>query len=80
MNYNEQMQDLASQYQAATGVVSFRSADVGVWALANGLWQPSHEAIIMDLIRFGGHLPKGGYDVHNGGNEQRPAAAPAVHR
>lgn len=33
----------------------------------------------LDLIRFGGHLPKGGYDVHNGGNEQGPATAPAVH-
>jgi hypothetical protein len=32
----------------------------------------------LDLIRFGGHLLKGRYDVHNGrGNE--PAASPAVH-
>jgi hypothetical protein len=30
------------------------------------------------LIRFGGHLPKGGYDVHNGGNE-KPTASAAVH-
>jgi hypothetical protein len=32
----------------------------------------------LDLIRFGGHLPKGGYDVHNGGNE-KPTASSAVH-
>jgi hypothetical protein len=36
-------QDLASQYQAATGSPRFRSAEVGAWAIANGLWQPSHE-------------------------------------
>ncbi|MGB2714060.1 MAG: hypothetical protein WBC51_07770, partial [Vicinamibacterales bacterium] len=29
------------------------------------------------LIRFGGHLLKGSYDVHNGRNET-PAASPAV--
>lgn len=33
---------------------------------------------VLDLIRFGGHLPKGGYDVHNGGNE-KPTAPSAVH-
>ena len=33
---------------------------------------------VLDLIRFGGHLPKGGYDVHNGGNEE-PTASSAVH-
>lgn len=32
----------------------------------------------LDLIRFGGHLPKGGYDVPNGGNE-KPTATSAVH-
>jgi integrase len=32
----------------------------------------------LDLIRFGGHLPKGGYDVPNGGNE-KPTASSAVH-
>jgi hypothetical protein len=32
----------------------------------------------MGLIRFGGHLPKGGYDVHNGEFQQEPAAPPAV--
>jgi hypothetical protein len=31
----------------------------------------------LDLIRFGGHLPKGGYDVRNG-RYTKPASAPAV--
>jgi hypothetical protein len=35
---------------------------------------PSH----MDLIRFGGQFPKGGYDVHNG-RDTKPAAPPALH-
>ena len=33
---------------------------------------------ILRLIRFGGHLPKGGYDVLNGGNE-KPAGPSAVY-
>jgi hypothetical protein len=37
------------------------------------------DAALVDLIRFGGHLPKGGYDVHNGGCEQKPATPPALH-
>jgi hypothetical protein len=45
-SYNEQMQELASQYQAATGEIRFRSADVGAWAIAHGLWQPSPDAIL----------------------------------
>ena len=37
------------------------------------------EALLdMDLIRFGGHLLKGGYDVHNG-RDTKPAAPPALH-
>jgi hypothetical protein len=55
MTYNEQLQDLASQYQAATGSLRFRSAEVGAWAIANGLWQPSHEAI---LRQFSGELSR----------------------
>ena len=35
-------------------------------------------AVYVDLIRFGGHLPKGGYDVRNGRHTQ-PASPPAVH-
>jgi adenine-specific DNA-methyltransferase len=34
--------------------------------------------IAMELIRVGGHLPKGGYDVRNG-SKRRPATAPAIH-
>ncbi|MHC4831002.1 MAG: hypothetical protein ACYTFT_11720, partial [Planctomycetota bacterium] len=30
------------------------------------------------LIRFRGHFPKGGYDVHDGDHEAVPAPAPAV--
>ncbi len=30
------------------------------------------------LIRFRGHIPKGGYDVHDGQNNEAPASAPAV--
>jgi hypothetical protein len=31
------------------------------------------------LIRFGGHLPKGGYDVHTDGRDlHEPASTPAV--
>jgi hypothetical protein len=34
---------------------------------------------VMDLIRFGGHLPKGGYDVQTDGRQPQAAAhAPTV--
>jgi hypothetical protein len=46
VNYNEQMQELASDYMAATGNVMFRTADIGLWARENGRWQPSQEAIL----------------------------------
>jgi hypothetical protein len=45
-SYNEQMQELANQYQVATGNVIFKSKDVGAWAIANGLWQPSADAVL----------------------------------
>ena len=32
----------------------------------------------LDLIRFRGQFPKGGYDVHNGESKE-PAASPTVH-
>ncbi len=32
----------------------------------------------LELIRFGGHLLKGRYDVHNGSNDE-PAATPALY-
>jgi hypothetical protein len=34
---------------------------------------------IMGLIRFRGHVPKGGYDVPNGQSGWWPAPSPAVH-
>ncbi len=37
-----------------------------------------HVEVTMDLIRFGGHLPKGGYDVPNAREPERPATTPAV--
>ena len=45
-SYNEQMQELASRYQAETGEVMFRSAEVGAWAIANGYWLPTPDAIL----------------------------------
>jgi len=33
----------------------------------------------LSLIRFGGHFPKGGYDVQNGITQGRPATAATVH-
>ena len=32
----------------------------------------------VDLIRFGGHLPKGGYDVQTDGRHPPAPAAPAI--
>jgi hypothetical protein len=43
-------------------------------------WMNLHKAELLEvrLIRFCGHLPKGGYDVPNGQREEKPAPAPAV--
>src|SRR2546428_1339124 len=37
-----------------------------------------HSGLTLRLIRFRGHLPKGGYDVPNGEHDEKPAAAPAI--
>jgi hypothetical protein len=37
-----------------------------------------HPSGMLRVIRFRGHLPKGGYDVPNGQRDEEPAAAPAV--
>ncbi len=37
-----------------------------------------HRKVQARLIRFRGHIPKGGYDVHDGQNNEAPASAPAV--
>ena len=34
--------------------------------------------IELGLIRFRGHFPKGGYDVHDGQTNQEPATPPGV--
>jgi hypothetical protein len=44
----------------------------------NVAWDGGVHGFVVDLIRFGGHLPKGGYDVRNGRNT-KPASPPAVH-
>jgi hypothetical protein len=55
-------------------------AAVGTWYHANQA-NPNVQANLprVDLIRFGGHLPKGGYDVQTNGRQSQAAAqAPAV--
>jgi hypothetical protein len=48
-------------------------------ATAGLIWiATAYVATTLDLIRFGGHFPKGGYDVHHG-RDKKPAAPPAVH-
>jgi hypothetical protein len=46
MSYNEQMQSLARDYQAATGNITFTLKDVGVWALQEGRWEPARDAML----------------------------------
>ncbi len=46
MSYNEQMQTLARDYQAATGSVTFTLKEMGAWALHEGRWEPGHDAIL----------------------------------
>ena len=38
--------------------------------------RPTHRAL--GLIRFRGHVPKGGYDVHDAQDDEVPATTPAV--
>ena len=42
------------------------------------LFRASAERARLGLIRFRGHFPKGGYDVHDGHTNQEPATPPAV--
>lgn len=44
--YSEQMQALAERFQHETGATIFRSAEVGQWALDQGLWAPSRESLL----------------------------------
>ena len=45
------------------------------WGIDASAHRP--QQLSLGLIRFGGHLPKGGYDVLNGGNT-KPTAPSAV--
>ena len=49
-------------------------------AIAIGLSEARKKGakVPVDLIRFGGHLLKGRYDVHNGRCKE-PAVSPAIH-
>ena len=62
------------------------AAVVGLWLR---VWNLDGKSLWLDevysvwraglgLIRFRGHIPKGGYDVHDGQNNEAPASAPAV--
>ena len=44
------------------------------WRFAAGLHN-SEDSSTLGLIRFGGHLPKGEYDVDHGGHEGQAGAA-----
>ena len=48
-----------------------------LWAAA-GVEQDARRQIDLGLIRFGGHLPKGGYDVPTDGSYSQAPAAPAI--
>ncbi len=45
---------------------------------ANGRANTTCRTSTMDLIRFSGHLPKGGYDVQTDGRQAPAPAAPAL--
>lgn len=49
-NYNEQLQNLAQDYLADTGRVTFTLGEVGAWAMQNGLWSPSPEAMMKQFV------------------------------
>jgi YD repeat-containing protein len=63
--------------QIATPGVSY-TYDAHYGRLATMVDGIGTSAATVDLIRFGGHLPKGGYDVPNGGHE-KPTASSAIH-
>lgn len=45
-SYNEQMQNLANDYQFATGSVTFTLKEVGAWAIREGRWQPGQDVLL----------------------------------
>jgi len=46
MTYTEQMQSLAKDFQAATGNVTFKLKEVGLWAMNEGRWKPGQDAML----------------------------------
>jgi len=53
----------------------------GVLLLLKERLRRAHASLIfarVALIRFGGHLPKGGYDVQTDGRHSPPPGAPAI--
>jgi hypothetical protein len=46
VSFNEQMQSLAKDFQAATGTVTFSLKEMGAWALREGRWAPGQDAIL----------------------------------
>ena len=47
-------------------------------SLAVACWLRSGGQGVLGLIRFRGHVPKGGYDVHDAQDDEVPATTPAV--
>ena len=48
------------------------------WGFKDPVYRFYHQSFKVRLIRFRGHLPKGGYDVPNAQRDEKPAPAPAV--
>ncbi len=64
----------AISLQAAMAVGAEVKGPSVIQAGAGGNWNSQ-----LGLIRFRGHFPKGGYDVHDHGrDDQKPAVTPAV--
>ena len=57
------------------GFVPFRT---GTTSAHYGQYVSKRTNATLGLIRFGGHLPKGGYDVPNAQTQHDPAAPAAV--
>ena len=45
-SYNEQRQALATDYQFATGSVTYTLKDVGVWAMKEGKWEAGRDILL----------------------------------
>ena len=56
-----------------TGVTRIRLVSMSCVIIRSAFVQP-----FLGLIRFRGHVPKGGYDVHDAQDDEVPATTPAV--